>query len=74
MNKHKKEVNMLKMEKDSLQDTLKKKTIEVKSTLLQELNKVEDEKNTAGYLRERSEFEKYFMMNSNMFQVANKKF
>ncbi len=43
MNKHKKEVNSLKIEKDNLQDSLKKKTNEVKSTLLSELTRVEDE-------------------------------
>lgn len=43
MNNHKKDVAMLKTEKDTLQDMLKTKTHEVKSTLLQELNKVEDE-------------------------------
>ncbi len=43
MNKHKKEVNTLKLEKDSLQENLKKRTVEVKQTLIQELGKVEDE-------------------------------
>jgi chromosome segregation ATPase len=43
MNNHKKEVGQLKTEKDTLQDMLKTKTHEVKSTLIQELQKVEDE-------------------------------
>lgn len=43
MNTHKKEVNDLKLEKDKLQDSLRKKTSEVKNTLIQELGKVEDE-------------------------------
>ena len=43
MNTHKKDVVSLKNEKDTLQEILKLKTHEVKNTLLQELNKVEDE-------------------------------
>ena len=43
MNNHKKDVVSLKNEKDTLQEILKLKTHEVKNTLLQELNKVEDE-------------------------------
>jgi hypothetical protein len=43
MNTHKKDVTSLKTEKDTLQELLQLKTREVKSTLLQELNKVEDE-------------------------------
>ena len=43
MNNHKKDVVSLKNEKDTLQEILKMKTHEVKNTLLQELNKVEDE-------------------------------
>ena len=43
MNTHKKVVVSLKNEKDTLQEILKLKTHEVKNTLLQELNKVEDE-------------------------------
>ena len=43
MNAHKKDVVSLKNEKDTLQEILKLKTHEVKNTLLQELNKVEDE-------------------------------
>jgi chromosome segregation ATPase len=43
MNGHKRDVNQLKVEKDSLQELLKMRTHEVKSTLLQELNKVEEE-------------------------------
>ena len=43
MNTHKKDVVSLKNEKDTLQEILKMKTHEVKNTLLQELNKVEDE-------------------------------
>lgn len=43
MNGHKKDVISLKNEKDTLQEILKLKTQEVKGTLLQELNKVEDE-------------------------------
>ena len=44
MNGHKKDVTSLKNEKDTLQEILKMKTHEVKVNLLQELNKVEDEK------------------------------
>lgn len=43
MNSHKKDVVSLKNEKDTLQEILKLKTSEVRGTLLQELNKVEDE-------------------------------
>jgi len=43
MNAHKKDVSGLKTEKDSLQEMLKLKTQEVKSNLLSELNKVDDE-------------------------------
>ena len=43
MNTHKKEVTLLKTEKDTLQELLRLKTLEVKSTLMQELNKVEEE-------------------------------
>ena len=43
MNTHKNDVISLKNEKDTLQEILKLKTHEVKNTLLQELNKVEDE-------------------------------
>jgi len=43
MNIHKQDVNNLKLEKDSIQETLKSKTHEVKTTLLQELNKVEED-------------------------------
>jgi len=43
MNAHKKDVTSLKTEKDSLQEMLKLKTHEVKATLIQELNKVEEE-------------------------------
>lgn len=43
MNTHKKDVTSLKTEKDTLQEMLKLKTHEVKSTLVQELNKVEEE-------------------------------
>ena len=43
MNGHKRDVNQLKVEKDSLSELLKMRTHEVKSTLLQELNKVEEE-------------------------------
>ncbi len=43
MNSHKKDVIALKNDKETLQDILKLKTHEVKQTLLQELNKVEDE-------------------------------
>ena len=43
MNGHKKDVIQLKNEKETLQEILKLKTHEVKNTLLQELNKVEDE-------------------------------
>jgi hypothetical protein len=43
MNTHKKDVNQLKLDKDSLTETLKKKTSDVKVTLIQELGKVEDE-------------------------------
>lgn len=43
MNTHKKDVTSLKNEKDTLQEILKLKTHEVKTTLVQELNKVEEE-------------------------------
>ena len=43
MNIHKQDVNNLKTEKDSIQEMLKIKTHEVKTTLLQELGKVEEE-------------------------------
>lgn len=43
MNAHKKDVTALKTEKDTLQEMLKIKTHEVKQTLSQELNKVEEE-------------------------------
>mgnify|MGYP000987887842 CR=1 FL=1 len=43
MNTHKKDVTSLKTEKDTLQEMLQLKAREVKSTLVQELNKVEDE-------------------------------
>jgi len=43
MNAHKKDVQSLKSEKETLQDMLKVKTIEVKSNLLTELGKVDDE-------------------------------
>jgi chromosome segregation ATPase len=43
MNAHKKEVSNLKAEKDSLTDLLRLKNNEVKQTLTQELNKVEEE-------------------------------
>ncbi len=43
MNTHKKDVTSLKTEKDTLQEMLQLKAREVKSTLIQELNKVEDE-------------------------------
>jgi len=43
MNIHKQDVNNLKNEKDSIQDMLKSKTHDVKTTLLQELNKVEED-------------------------------
>jgi chromosome segregation ATPase len=43
MNAHKKEVASLKAEKDSLTDLLRLKNNEVKQTLTQELNKVEEE-------------------------------
>ena len=43
MNSHKKDVNSLKTEKDTLQDMLKLKTKEVSSSLNQELDKVEEE-------------------------------
>ena len=43
MNAHKNEVNHLKSEKDSIQELLKSKHDEVKNTLIQDLNKVEEE-------------------------------
>ena len=43
MNNHKKDVIRLKTEKDHLQETLKNKTGSVKTNLLQDLYKVEDE-------------------------------
>ena len=43
MNAHKKDVSSLKTEKDSLQEMLRLKTQEVKSNLISELNKVDDE-------------------------------
>lgn len=43
MNAHKKEVASLKAEKDNLTDLLRTKNNEVKQTLTQELNKVEEE-------------------------------
>lgn len=43
MNAHKKEVASLKSEKDSLTELLRLKNNEVKQTLTQELNKVEEE-------------------------------
>ena len=43
MNNHKKDVIRLKTEKDNLQETLKNKTGSVKTNLLQDLYKVEDE-------------------------------
>lgn len=43
MNTHKKDVTSLKTEKDTLQEMLQLKAREVKTTLVQELNKVEDE-------------------------------
>jgi chromosome segregation ATPase len=43
MNNHKKDVVRLKTEKDHLQETLKNKTGSVKTNLLQDLYKVEDE-------------------------------
>ena len=43
MNSHKKDVNSLKTEKDTLQDMLKLKTKEVSNSLNQELDKVEEE-------------------------------
>ena len=43
MNTHKKDVTSLKTEKDTLQEMLQLKAREVKSTLVQELNKIEDE-------------------------------
>jgi hypothetical protein len=43
MNTHKKDVTSLKTEKDTLQEMFQLKAREVKSTLVQELNKVEDE-------------------------------
>jgi chromosome segregation ATPase len=43
MNAHKKDVGSLKTEKDSLQEMLRLKTQEVKSNLISELNKVDDE-------------------------------
>jgi chromosome segregation ATPase len=43
MNSHKRDVNQLKVEKDSLAELLKMRTHEVKSTLIQELTKVEEE-------------------------------
>lgn len=43
MNGHKKDVTSLKLEKETLQDMLKQKTHEVKTTLILELNKVEEE-------------------------------
>ena len=43
MNNHKKDVVSLKNEKDTLQEILKMKNSESKNTLLQELNRVEDE-------------------------------
>ena len=43
MNGHKRDVNQLKVEKDSLQELLKMRTHEDKSTLLQELIKIEEE-------------------------------
>ena len=43
MNTHKNEVSHLKSEKDSIQEQLKSKHHEVKNTLIQDLNKVEEE-------------------------------
>ena len=43
MNSHKNDVNMLKSEKDSIQENLKNKHDEVKNTLISDLNKVEEE-------------------------------
>ena len=43
MNAHKGEVNNLKFQKDNIQELLKSKHDEVKNTLLQDLNKVEEE-------------------------------
>jgi len=43
MNTHKKDVISLKTEKDTLQEMLQLKAREIKSTLFQELNRVEDE-------------------------------
>lgn len=43
MNTHKKDVTSLKTEKDTLQEMLQLKAREVKTTLNQELSKVEDE-------------------------------
>ena len=43
MNSHKGEVSNLKLQKDNIQDLLKSKHDEVKNTLIQDLNKVEEE-------------------------------